>query len=290
MDSSHGQDYDEEEACASKERGKLPTLQIQNLYGLRKDSIDCSSNRLDIGINTYMEGAGDINGEGLLRVKWGCAASNIQCMWKGWYVRKLIKSKSADDNLIVPDAISIEDGMPINRGDSGDIVPTTEDDKDSILAATDKVGINLLGSSELNNGNSVALLIADEIDINLPDEIDINSPIVTEPDDINSADATLSSNIINGAEDDIASKIAAANKCRNAKDLDLDIIRKVMRREEKSTRRDIARRFTGSRRLYHKAVPKIQPSVVVIQKSYPYVSLPRRRSISMRGGVIPSTR
>jgi len=63
--------YDEEEACASKEHGKLPTLQIQNLYGLRKDRIDCSSNRLDIGINTYMEGAGDINGEGLLRVKWG---------------------------------------------------------------------------------------------------------------------------------------------------------------------------------------------------------------------------
>ena len=98
------QDYDEEKACASEERGKLPTLQIQNLYGLRKDSIDCSSNRLDIGINTYMEGAGDINGEGLLRVKWRCAASNIQRMWKGWYVRKLIKSKSADDNLIVPDA------------------------------------------------------------------------------------------------------------------------------------------------------------------------------------------
>jgi len=206
-------------------------------------------------------------------------------MWKGWYVRKLIKSKSADNNLIVPDAISIEDGMPIiNWGDSGDIVPTTEDDKDSILAATDKVGINLLGSSELNNGDSVELLIADEIDINLPDEIDINSPIMTEPDVINSADAALSSNIINGAENDIASKIAAANECRNAKDLDLDIIRKVMRREEKSTRRDIARRFTGSRRLYHKAVPKIQPSVVVIQ-SHARMFLARRKVISMRGGV-----
>ena len=82
--------YDEEEACTSEERGKLPTLQIQNLYGLRKDRIDCSSYRLDIGINTYMEGTGDINGEGLLLVKWGCAASNIQRMWKGWYVRKLI--------------------------------------------------------------------------------------------------------------------------------------------------------------------------------------------------------
>ena len=94
-------------------------LQIQNLYGLRKDRIDCSSYRLDIGINTYMEGTGDINGEGLLLVKWGCAASNIQRMWKGWYVRKLIISKSADDNLIVPDAISIEDGMPVSGGDNG---------------------------------------------------------------------------------------------------------------------------------------------------------------------------
>ena len=45
---------------------------------------------------------------------------------------------------------------------------------------------------------------------------------------------------ISGAEDDIATKIAAADKCRNAKDPDLDIIRKVIRREEKSTRRDIA--------------------------------------------------
>ena len=73
-----GQVYDEEKACASKERGELPTLQIQNLYGLLKDSIDCSSNRLYIGINTYMEGEGDINGEGLLRVKWGCAVGSIQ--------------------------------------------------------------------------------------------------------------------------------------------------------------------------------------------------------------------
>ena len=272
------QDYDEEKASASEERGKLPTLQIQNLYGLRKDSIDCSSNRLDIGINTYMEGAGDINGEGLLRVKWGCAASNIQRMWKGWYVRKLIKSKSADDNLIVPDAISIEDGMPIiNWGDSGDIVPTTEDHKVSILADTDKVGINLLGNSELNNGDSVELLIADEININLPDEIDINSPIMTGPDAINSADATLSS------KNDIASKISAANKCRNAADADLEIIRKAKRREEKKTRRDFARDFTGSGRLYHKAVSKVLSSVIIIQK-YTRMYRAKKKVNLMRGG------
>ena len=70
-----------------------------------------------------------------------------------------------------------------------------------------------MGSSESNDKGG--LLIADEIDINLPDEIDINSPIVTEPDDINSADATLSSSIINGVEDDIATKIAAATKIRH---------------------------------------------------------------------------
>jgi len=89
---------------------------------------------------------------------------------------------------------------------------------------------------------------------------------------------------ISGAENDIATKISAANKCRNSKDPDLDIIRKVIRKEEKSTRRDIARRFTGSRRLYHKVVPKIQPSVVIIQ-SYARMFLARRKVISMRGGV-----
>ena len=57
---------------------------------------------ISISINTYMEGAGDINGESLLRVKWGCATSNIQRMWKGWHVRKLIKSKSVDNNFNSP--------------------------------------------------------------------------------------------------------------------------------------------------------------------------------------------
>jgi len=89
---------------------------------------------------------------------------------------------------------------------------------------------------------------------------------------------------ISGAENDIARKIAAANKCRNSKDTDLDIIRKVMRKEEKSTRRDIARKFTGSRRLYHKAVPKIQPSVVIIQK-YTRMYRAKKKVNSMRGGV-----
>jgi len=70
--------------------------------------------------------------------------------------------------------------------------------------------------------------------------------------------------------------IAAADKCSKAK-----------RKEEKSTRRDIAWR-TGSRRLYHKAVPKIQPSVVIIQ-SYARIFLARRKVISMRGGVYRRT-
>jgi len=100
--------------------------------------------------------------------------------------------------------------------------------------------------------------------------------------DIRSGDSGLESSDTNisGAEDDIATKIAAAEACRNAKDPDLDIIRKVKRREEKSTRRDIARSFTGSRRLYHKAVPKIQPSVVIIQ-SYARMFLARRKVISI---------
>ena len=174
--------------------------------------------------------------------------------------------------------------MPIiNWGDSGDNVPTTEDDKDSILAAMDKVGINILGSSELNNGDSVELLIADEININLPDEIDINSPIVTEPDDINSADATLSSDIINGAEDDITTKIAAADECRNAKDPDLDIIRKAKRMQDKKVQRSFLRRITGSGRLYHKAVSEVLSSVIVIQK-YTRMYLAKKKVNSMGNG------
>jgi len=106
----------------------------------------------------------------------------------------------------------------------------------------------------------------------------------SEPDSgLESSDTNIS-----GAEDDIATKIAAADKCRNAKDPDLDIIRKVIRKDEKSTRRDIAMRFTGSRRLYHKAVPKIQPSVVIIQ-SYARMFFARRKVISMRGGVYRRT-
>ena len=70
----------------------LPTLQIPNLYGLPKDKINCSSNRLDIDISIYMEEADDVSSDGLLRVKWGmCAVSNIQSTWRGWYVRHLIK-------------------------------------------------------------------------------------------------------------------------------------------------------------------------------------------------------
>jgi len=80
--------------------------------------------------------------------------------------------------------------------------------------------------------------------INLPDEIDINSPIVIELDEINSADATLSSDI-NGAEDDITTKTVAANKCRN------------------------------------KAVSEVLPSVIIIQK---YTRMYIAKKNSMRGG------
>ena len=69
--------------------GMLPTLQIPNLYGLPKDKINCSSN---VDISIYMEEAlDDVSSDGLLRVKWGRAASNIQRMWRGWYIRHLIK-------------------------------------------------------------------------------------------------------------------------------------------------------------------------------------------------------
>jgi hypothetical protein len=86
--------YDEKEASVAQDRdaviyrymlpayGMLPTLQIPNLYGLPNDKINCISNRLDVDVSIYMEEADNVSSDGLLRVKWGCAASNIQCMWR----------------------------------------------------------------------------------------------------------------------------------------------------------------------------------------------------------------
>jgi len=104
--------------------------------------------------------------------------------------------------------------------------------------------------------------------------------------DIRDSDSGLESSDknISGAEDDIATKIAAADKCRNAKDPVFFMLYKVKRKQGKKIERSIARRFTGSGRLYLKVVPKIQPSVVIIQ-SYARMFIARRKVISMRGGV-----
>ena len=75
-----------------------------------------------------------------------------------------------------------------------------------------------------------------------------------------------------------------AAKCKHKNDSDLEIIHKAKKRDEKSIRRNIARHNTGSGKLYHKAVRKIQPSVVVIQ-SHARMFIARRKVISMRGGV-----
>jgi len=82
--------------------------------------------------------------------------------------------------------------------------------------------------------------------------------------DICSGDSGLDSSDTNisGAEDDITTKIAAADECRNATDPDFLVMFKAKRRQVKIIRLDIARHTTGSGRLYHKAVHKIQPSVV----------------------------
>ena len=158
-------------------------------------------------------------------------------------ITKLDNNELTDESTSECKMVSDEDCSIDGSGeDNGDINPTTEDVKDSISAATDKVGISLLGSSESNDKGG--LLIADEIDINLPDEIDINSPIVIEPDEINSADATLNSDI-NGAEDDITTKIVAANECWN------------------------------------EAVSEVLPSVIIIQK---YTRMYIAKKNSMRGG------
>jgi len=179
-------------------------------------------------------------------------------------------------------------------GDSGDIVPTAEDDKGSILAATNKVGISLLGSSELNNRNLGGLLIGDE-----------NIHIGKEPDEIKSADTEFSSSI-NSAEDGITTKIAAATKirhlfkeyctqrifilrkiadadeCRNAKDPVFFMLYKVKRKQGKKIERSISRHITGSSRRYQEAVPKVLPSVIIIQK-YTRMYIAKKKVNSIRG-------
>ena len=226
--------YDEEEASVAQDRdavtttmyrcmlpayGMLPTLQVPNLYGLPKDKINCSNNRLDIDISTYMEEADDVSSNGLLRVKWGCAASNIQRMWKGWYVRHLIKriraaciiqrtwgewyvrskiSPDAFDALLmiyqylndisIPEVEIDSEGDSIissNGGDSGDDAPTLmEYIRGGILADTS--GVGLFGGSGLNDEN-VTLLIGDEntVQLLIGDKINLNLHIEPEPDDIN---------------------------------------------------------------------------------------------------------
>jgi len=196
----------------------------------------------------------------------------------------------------VPEVEIVSDGdynMGSSGGDSGDIVPTAEDDKNSILADTDKVGISLLGSSELNN-NSGGLLIGDK-----------NIHIGKEPDEIKSADTKFNSSI-NSVEGDISThnaaatkirhlfkeycmqrifilrKIAAADECRNAKDRDLWIMYMVKRKQGKKIERSISRHITGSARRYQEAVPKILPSVIIIQK-YTRMYIAKKKVNSIRG-------
>ena len=114
---------------------------------------------ISISINTYMEGAGDINGEGLLRVKWGCAANNSQRMWKGCYVRKLIKSKSADNNLIVPDVLAIENGMPISEGDNGGDTTSVIISEESDVLFEARIDLPTVNHTEAGNrGNNTKLV------------------------------------------------------------------------------------------------------------------------------------
>jgi len=184
--------------------------------------------------------------------------------------------------------------MGSSGGDSGDILPTAEDDKNSILADTDKGGISLLGSTELNNRNSGGLLIGDE-----------NIHIGKEPDEIKSADTKFSSSI-NSAEDGITTKIAAAtkirhlfkeyctqrifilrkiadaDKCRNAKDRVFFMLYKVKRKEGKKIERSISRHITGSGRKYQEAVRKVLPSVIIIQK-YTRMYIAKKKVNSTRG-------
>jgi len=119
---------------------------------------------------------------------------------------KVDNNNALNKETSVPEVEIVSDGdynMDSSGGDSNDIVPTAEDDKGSILAATNKVGISLLGSSELHNRNLGGLLIADK-----------NIHIGKEPDEIKSADTKFSSSI-NSVEDDITTRTAATTKIQH---------------------------------------------------------------------------
>ena len=104
--------------------------------------------------------------------------------------------------------------------------------------------------------------------------------------DIRSSDSGLESSDTNisGADDDITTKIATADECRNATGPEFLVMFKAKRNQDKTIRRSLSRHITGSGRRYHKAVHKMQPSVVVIQ-SHARMFLARRKVIPMRGGV-----
>ena len=122
-------------------------------------------------------------------------------MWRGRYVRHLIKHKvstntnrlstiSSDDvdalfmiyqylnDLSTPEEIESDGDNSISssKGYSGDDAPTImEDVRGGILS--DASGVGLFGGSGLNDENTVKLLIGEKINLNLP--------IEPEPDDIN---------------------------------------------------------------------------------------------------------
>jgi len=66
-------------------------------------------------------------------------------------------------------------------------------------------------------------------------------------------------------------------------DPNLDVIRKAKRTHGKMNRRSLSRQFTGSGRRYHEAVPKMQPSVIIIQR-YTRMFLARKKVRSLRVG------
>ena len=61
----------------------------------------------------------------------------------------------------------------------------------------------------------------------------------------------------------------AANECRNEDDTNFIVMFKAKRTQDKTIPRFLSRHITRSGRRYHKAVHKMQPSVVVIPRAIP---------------------
>jgi len=168
-------------------------------------------------------------------------------------------------------------GTENEGGSSSSVVPTPKGDKN---IDSSKNGINsdkggdIHGrlSSTSGEGSGVSSTKGD-MNINSSDNGDIEAKSLGG----GKASTSSSRDTTTGIDNNSGNTSSAKN------DPDLDVIRKAKRTHGKMNRRSLSRQFTGSGRRYHEAVPKMQPSVIIIQR-YARMFLARKKVRSLRVG------